>query len=70
MAIPSADQRQMVSELHELSEVCDALRAIEIAMGFLISTGADPNKFYKEYLGEVLCMNPVQYLASGKVGRF
>ena len=67
MAIPFADQRQMLSELHELSDVCDALRAIEIAMGFLISTGADPNKFYKEYVEEVLCMNLAQYLASGKV---
>ena len=64
MAIPFADQRQMLFELHELSDVCDAF---EIVMGFPISTGAEPNKFYKEYLEEVLCMNAAQYLASGKV---
>ena len=57
----------MASELKELSDVCDALRAVEITVGFLISTGADPNTFYRDYLQEVLCMEPSQYLASVKV---
>ena len=57
----------MLVELHELSDVSNALRAVEIAMGFLISTGAEPNRFYIKYLEEVLCMEPTQYLASGKV---
>ena len=64
--IPFADQLQMAAEFHGLPEVCDALRAAEITIGLLSSTGADANYFYKKFLEDIR-MQPSIYLVSGKV---
>lgn len=64
--IPFADQFQMTSEIRSLPEVCDALRAAEITISLLASTGADPNCFYKKYLEDIR-MDPCKYLVSVKV---
>ena len=60
----------MAAEFHSLPEVCDALRAAEISIGLLSSTGAEPNVFYKKYLEDVLRMPASQFLVSGKVNYF
>ena len=57
----------MMSELPEIADISNALRATEIAIGFLASTGGQPNHFYKPYLEDVLHMNAEKFLASGKV---
>jgi len=64
--IPYADQLLMTSEFHDLAQVCDALRAVEIAFGLLSSTGAEPNYFYKKYLEDIR-MDPSTYLVSIKM---
>ena len=56
----------MTAEFHDLAQVCDALRAVEIAIGLLSSTGAEPNYFYKKYLEDIR-MDPSTFLVSGKV---
>ena len=69
-SIPISEQHQMAAEFHSLPEVCDALRAAEISIGLLSSTGAEPNVFYKKYLEDVLRMPASQFLVSGKVCYF
>ena len=56
----------MTAEFHDLAQVCDAFRAVKIAIGLLSSSGADPNYFYKKYLEDIR-MEPSTFLASGKV---
>ena len=54
-------------ELPEIADVSNALRAIEIAIGLLLSTGGQPNQLYIRYLEDILHMNAEKFLASGKV---
>ena len=56
----------MTKEFHDIAQVCDALRAVEIALSLLSSTGADANYFYKKYLEDIR-MDPKTCLVSGKV---
>ena len=58
----------MASEIQSLPEVCDSLRATEITIGLLSTTGADSNVFFKKYLEDVLRMPADKFLTSAKVG--
>ena len=57
----------MMGELGRIADVSNALRAIEISIGFLVSMKADPNMLYKKYLTEILQMDPDVFIPSGKV---
>ncbi|XP_010769191.1 E3 ubiquitin-protein ligase rnf213-alpha [Notothenia coriiceps] len=46
----------MAGELHSYSEVCEALSTLEVALGFLATTGGDPLMQLSCYLEEVLQM--------------
>ena len=63
------DQRKMVLELKEISDVSNALKAVEISIGFLTSTitPADKEQPYEKYLNDVLMMDVEKYLPSRKV---
>ena len=57
----------MMRELRQIADVSNALRAVEISVGFLVSMKAEPNMFYKKYLTEILQMDHNVYLPSVKV---
>lgn len=57
----------MMRELGRIADVSNALRAIEISIGFLVSMKADPNMLYKKYLTEILQMDQDVFIPSGKV---
>ena len=57
----------MMSELDAIGDVSNALRCVEIALGFLTSTGGDPHVFYKQYISTILHMNIETFIASRKV---
>eukprot|EP00795_Rhopilema_esculentum_P010371 gene10371-19073_t len=65
--IPFMEQRKMASEIQSLPEVCDSLRATEITIGLLSTTGADSNVFFKKYLEDVLRMPADKFLTSVKM---
>ena len=46
----------MAGELHSYSEVCEALSTLEVALGFLATTGGEPLMQLSCYLEEVLQM--------------
>ena len=57
----------MMRELRRVADVSNALRAVEISIGFLVSVKADPNMLYKKYLTEILQMDPDVFIPSRKV---
>ena len=57
----------MTSQLMDIADVSNSLRAIEIAVGFLSLTNGDPNQLYKDYLTNVLIMDVDVYAPSGLV---
>ena len=57
----------MMRELRRVADVSNALRAVEISIGFLVSMKADPNMLYKKYLTEFLQMDPDVFIPSRKV---
>ena len=59
----------MVLELKEISDVSNALKAVEISIGFLTSSLTSPDKEqpYEKYLNEVLRMDVEKFLPSRKV---
>ena len=57
----------MMRELRQIADVSNALRAVEISVGFLVSMKAEPSMFYKKYLTEILQMDHNVYLPSVKV---
>ena len=63
------DQRKMVMELKEISDVTHALNAVEISIGFLTSTitPADKEQPYEKYLRDSLKMDVEKYLPSRTV---
>eukprot|EP00794_Sanderia_malayensis_P015622 gene15622-17198_t len=65
--IPFDEELKMAAEFSTLSEVCDALRAAQIAVGLLAATGAKPDVLYKKYLEDILRMPLSQFLVSGKM---
>ena len=57
----------MMRERRRVADVSNALRAVEISIGFLVSMKADPNMLYKKYLTEILQMDPDVFIPSRKV---
>jgi hypothetical protein len=56
-----------LNELTQLTDVCDVLKSIHIAIGFLSSAGGNPLMSIHEYLHQGLKMTPKNGLKSGKV---
>ena len=63
-------QDQILSELNQLTDVCDVLKSLHIAIGFLSSAGGDPSMSIHEYLHTGLKMAPKDGLKSGKVNPY
>ena len=57
----------MMFELTGVHQVSESLKGVEIAIGFLSSSGADPMLNYAVYLQDILHMNVTKYLPSPKV---
>ncbi|XP_056432075.1 E3 ubiquitin-protein ligase rnf213-alpha-like [Gadus chalcogrammus] len=55
-ALQSRPASRLAAELRSYSEVCEALTALEVALGFLAMTGGDPDMQLSCYLEEVLQM--------------
>ncbi|XP_059932798.1 E3 ubiquitin-protein ligase rnf213-alpha-like isoform X3 [Gadus macrocephalus] len=55
-ALQSRPASRLAAELRSYSEVCEALTALEVALGFLAMTGEDPDMQLSCYLEEVLQM--------------
>ncbi|XDV14216.1 hypothetical protein PO909_002393 [Leuciscus waleckii] len=49
-------QHDLVKDLQSYSDVCEALSTVQLALGFLAMTGADPHMQLSSYLKEVLQM--------------
>ena len=56
VALSSAVSRQVISEFRSLTDICDALSSLDIAIGFLSSTGGAPERLLSNYLERVLRM--------------
>ena len=54
--LSSAVSRQVISEFRSLTDICDVLSSLDIAIGFLSSTGGAPERLLSDYLGGVLRM--------------
>ena len=54
--LSSAVSRQVISEFRSLTDICDVLSSLDIAIGFLSSTGGTPERLLSDYLGRVLRM--------------
>ena len=54
--LSSAVSRQVISEFRSLTDICDVLSSLDIAIGFLSSTGGAPERLLSDYLGRVLRM--------------
>lgn len=54
--LSSAVSRQVISEFRSLTDICDVLSSLDIAIGFLSSTGGSPERLLSDYLGRVLRM--------------
>ena len=63
-------QDQILNELNQLTDVCDVLKSLHIAIGFLSSAGGDPLMSVQEYLHSGLKMAPENDLKSAKVNLF
>lgn len=63
----SAVSSQILGEFRSLTDVCDVLSSLDIAIGFLSSTGGSPEKLLKDYLQHVLRMPQQNSLRSLKV---
>ena len=48
-------QDQILSELNQLTDVCDVLKSLHIAIGFLSSAGGDPSMSIRDYLSSMFC---------------
>ena len=59
-----------MNELNQLTDVCDALKSLHIAIGFLSSAGGDPLMSVHEYLHTGLRMTLRNGLKSGKVNLY
>ena len=65
--LSSAVSRQIISEFRTLTDICDVLSSLDIAIGFLSSTGGPPDMLLNHYLGRVLRMPQQNGLRSLKV---
>ena len=66
--LSSAVSSQILGEFRSsLTDVCDVLSSLDIAIGFLSSTGGSPEKLLNDYLQHVLRMPQQNSLRSLKV---
>ena len=63
----STVSRQIITEIRSLTDICDVLSSLDIAIGFLSSTGGKSDMLLEEYLREVLRMDEQNCLRSLKV---
>ncbi|XP_053495453.1 E3 ubiquitin-protein ligase rnf213-alpha [Ictalurus furcatus] len=54
--LTSLSSSGLISELQSLSDVCETLSAVEVALGFLAMTGGDEHMPLEEYLEKILHM--------------
>ncbi|XP_067056125.1 E3 ubiquitin-protein ligase rnf213-alpha-like isoform X2 [Acropora muricata] len=62
----STVSRQIITEIRSLTDICDVLSSLDIAIGFLSSTGGKSDMLLEEYLREVLRMDEQNCLRSLK----
>ena len=67
VSLSSAVSRQIISDFRSLTDICDVLSSLDIAIGFLSSTGGPPDMLLNDYLGRVLRMPQQKSLRSLKV---
>ena len=60
-------QDQILNEFNQLTDVCDVLKSLNIAIGFLSSAGGDPLMSIYDYLHSGLKMTVKSGLKSRKV---
>lgn len=58
---------QILGEFRSLTDICDVLSSLDIAIGFLSSTGGSPDMLLNDYLQGVLRMSQQNSLRSLKV---
>ena len=63
----SAVSHQILGEFRSLTDICDVLFSLDIAIGFLSSTGGSPDMLLNHYLQNVLRMSQQNNLRSLKV---
>ncbi|XP_028416581.1 E3 ubiquitin-protein ligase RNF213-like [Dendronephthya gigantea] len=63
-------QDQILNELNQLTDVCDVLKSLHIAIGFLSSAGGDPSMSVFDYLHSGLKMEVKNGLKSRKAEQF
>ena len=64
-------ESQIINDLRSsLSDVCDVMSSLDIAIGFLASSGGQPERPLKWYLHEVLKLPKDRGLKSATVGKF
>ena len=67
MEITLPAQEQILNDLNQQSDVCDVLKSLHIAIGFLSSAGGDPRMPLYRYLNSTLKMADTKGLKSEKV---
>ena len=65
--LSSAVSSQILGEFRSLTDICDVLSSLDIAIGFLSSTGGAPDMLLNHYLQHVLRMPQQNSLRSLKV---
>lgn len=65
--LSSAVSHQILGEFRSLTDICDVLSSLDIAIGFLSSTGGSPDMLLNHYLQRVLRMPHQNSLRSLKV---
>ena len=63
----TAVQDQILNELKQLTDICDVLKTLQIAIGFLSSAGGLPSMLISEYLDTGLKLSRKDGLKSAKV---
>ncbi|XP_046861643.1 E3 ubiquitin-protein ligase RNF213-like [Xenia sp. Carnegie-2017] len=57
---------QILSELNQLTDVCDVLKSLHNVIGFLSSAGGNPGMLISQYMKSALKVDPRNGLKSGK----
>ena len=70
MSIDGNTRTQILSELKELRNVSELLSTLEMAIGFLSTTGGDPETKVYDYLKNLLLGDGKSNLRSKKVGNY
>ena len=51
-------QRQIISEFHDLTDVCSVLTVLDTVVGFIVSAGGSSETLLHKYIHETLKMPP------------